>query len=238
MSRDDRILGVSAYPLRRDDGTARGVLALFVDLTATARQERRDRLTASLSQLGELSAGLAHELRNGLATLRGYLTLIERRPRSGSVDEYLEQMRGEADHLQQVLDDFLSFARPERPEEAPLDIASLLRQAAADPALAPQRVLWEEPRTPPPPVSGDAKLLRRALRNLLLNATQAQQAAGAEEALELTLESDADRLTVRIRDRGPGLPEGADRLVQPFVSGRADGVGLGLSLTIIAVPTG
>ena len=71
-------IGLTVHPLRRHDGAIRGWLGLFADLTEVHRQSKEDRLSQSLEQIGELTAGLAHEMRNGLASLRGYLTLLER----------------------------------------------------------------------------------------------------------------------------------------------------------------
>ena len=105
-------VGLTVHPLRRDDGEVRGLLVLFADLTEARRRAEEGRLAESLAQLGEMAGGVAHELRNGLATLRGYLTLIERRPDEDSIADFLSEIRGEADHLERVLQDFLSFARP------------------------------------------------------------------------------------------------------------------------------
>ena len=84
-----RTLGLTVHPLRRDDGGIRGCLVLFADLTEVQRQAEESRLAESLARLGEMAGGVAHELRNSLATLRGYLTLIERRPDEESIADYL-----------------------------------------------------------------------------------------------------------------------------------------------------
>ena len=96
-------VGLTVHPLRRDDGEVRGLLVLFADLTEAQRRAEESRLAESLAQLGEMAGGVAHELRNGLATLRGYLTLIERRPDEDSIADFLSEIRGEADHLERVL---------------------------------------------------------------------------------------------------------------------------------------
>ncbi|HZI64840.1 MAG TPA: PAS domain-containing protein, partial [Thermoanaerobaculia bacterium] len=90
-----RTLGLTLHPLRRDDGAARGFLALFADLTEVHRRDDEARRAQNLAQLGELSAGLAHELRNSLATMRGYLTLIERGPGAQAAAEHFAEIRRE-----------------------------------------------------------------------------------------------------------------------------------------------
>ena len=235
-----RTLGLTVHALRRDDGAVRGFLVLFVDLTEVRRQAAEERLAEGLAQLGELAAGVAHELRNGLATLRGYLTLVERRPEDGALTDYLAEMRRESDHLERVVGDFLTFARPESARVEPVELRALARRAAADPALGDGAVRVEG-GTDPARVRGDAELLERALKNLLHNAVRAERDAGAPSTVVCRLERRDGGLAILVEDRGPGLPaEVRERLFQPFVTGRPDGVGLGLSLAhrIIALHGG
>lgn len=241
-------LGLTVHPLRRDAGREgiRGYLVLFIDLTEIRRRSEQTRLAESLQQIGELAAGVAHELRNGLATLKGYLTLIDRSRRpAGAPDEDLAEavteMRREADHLQRVLEDFLSFARPGTARLEPVDLYQVLARAAADPVLADARIRL---RPPPPggaPFAGDPLLLERAFRNLLHNAVQATRDEGAAPAgagagggpgVDVSVAApDAGGLDVTVADRGPGIPdELRERLFRPFASGRPGGVGLGLAL--------
>jgi signal transduction histidine kinase len=256
-----------------DPLTPRGYLVLFVDLTEARRRSEQAHLAESLRQIGELAAGVAHELRNSLATLKGYLTLVERAGRSGggsaeeggpagrsggAIAEYVAEIRREADHLQRVLEDFLSFARPGTARLEEVDLYQVLARAAADPVLAgvPVRLA---PRPPGPlRLSGDPQLLERAFRNLLHNAAEATRAAapggvlaepdrspepgsvpgsrpaaGArhEPAVEVAAGAGPEGLEVTVADRGAGVPEELrERLFQPFASGRPGGAGLGLAL--------
>ncbi|MFL6193424.1 MAG: sensor histidine kinase [Thermoanaerobaculia bacterium] len=225
-------VGLTVHPLRRDDGEVRGYLVLFADLTEVQRRAEETRLAESLAQLGEMAGGVAHELRNSLATLRGYLTLIERRPDEDSIADFLSEIRGEADHLERVLEDFLSFARPGTARFAEVSLDRLLRRTAADPALEGAEVRF----TPAPEgdvtLKGDLQLLERAVRNLLHNAVQAEREAGRRGPVEVSVAVTPDGVDVAIDDRGPGLPEEIrSRLFHPFATGRRGGVGLGLALT-------
>jgi signal transduction histidine kinase len=227
----ERRVGLTVTPLRRAGGALLGFLVLFADLTGDERQDRGARLAESLAQLGELSAGVAHELRNGLATLSGYLTLLDREPQSAAAGECLAELRLETQHLQRVVADFLSFARPETARLEPLELAQLVRQAVADPALQPGSVALTVAETPPAVLAGDAQLLMRALRNLLRNAVEAQARAGATQPVQVDARWEEGRFEITVADRGPGLgPEVRRRLFQPFASGRPGGVGLGLAL--------
>ena len=231
-SKGGRLLGLTVHALRRDDGTVRGHLVLFVDLTETQRLAEQEQLATSLTQLGELAAGVAHELRNSLATLQGYLTLIERRPHQESITDFLSEIRRESDHLQRVVEDFLAFARPETTRIEAVNLIQIVRRAAADPALDGTAIGIEIEDSTPQTLQGDSQLLERAIRNLLHNASEAQSRVGEETPIAVRLERDNHQLQLVIEDRGPGVPEAVrERLFQPFVTGRPEGVGLGLSLT-------
>jgi signal transduction histidine kinase len=242
-------LGLTVHPLRHDGDAPRGFLVLFVDLTEVRRQSEQARLADSLQQIGELAAGVAHELRNSLATLKGYLSLIDRDSRMGRKAEadpapladYVAEMRRETDHLQRVLEDFLSFARPGTVRLEAVDLYRVLARAAADPVLADADVRLDLPEPGPGPgaepdagalpLSGDPQLLERAFRNLLHNAAQASREAAAGPVVEVSAAAADGALEVTVADRGPGIPpEIRARLFQPFASGRPGGVGLGLAL--------
>ena len=219
-----------------------GFLVLFADVTDLTRRESEERFAAGLAQLGELSAGVAHELRNSLATVQGYLALAARRELPAAAREEVGEAQREAGELARIVDDFLTFARPGSGVVEPVDLAALLQRATQDPALAGVEftlVLPSPPLPPLPPIAGDPHLLQRALRNLLLNAAQATLAQVAREGPEsagpkpviVRLGRDQNDATITIDDTGTGLaPAVRDRLFQPFASGRPGGAGLGLAL--------
>ncbi len=222
-------LGLTTHELHRDDGTRRGRLALFADLTEDRERSNREQRASSLAQLGRMSAGLAHELRNALAALRGYLTLIERQPDEDTVHDYLGEIRGETDHLQRVVEDFLSFARPEARLET-FRAADLARHLQRDPALAVPVELDNE-LPPDLELRADRQLLERALRNLVRNGAAAHEEAGSGEALVLRLFLRERELVIEVADRGAGIdPVRLEEWFEPFATSRPDGVGLGLPL--------
>ncbi len=233
----ERVLGITAHPLRRDDAELRGYLVIFADLTEVQQEIRQRQLVDSLSQLGELTAGVAHELRNSLATLRGYLTLIERDRERESIGAYLGEIRHESDHLQRVLEDFLTFARPGSARPREVDLLGLVHRAASDPALGDTAVAVAGESAagdgvPDFRVWGDPQLLERALRNVLSNAAQAHRDAGSREPVRARLACLGSGVEITIMDRGLGLSiEAREKLFDPFFTERAGGVGLGLALT-------
>jgi|CXWL01.1.fsa_nt_gi signal transduction histidine kinase len=225
-------LGITVHPLRRDDGTFQGHLALFADLTEVHQRADRARAAENLRELGELAAGAAHELRNSLATLRGYLGLAERAgtDESERAATYWSEIHRETRHLKRVLDDFLTFARPETARFEQVDLLDLVARAAADPVLTESHIEVAAPATSLPYLSADPQLLERALKNLLANAREANGDTGRVE-IDLGFEVEAGEVHVTVADRGPGVrPEIRERLFRPFASGRPQGVGLGLAL--------
>ncbi len=231
---EPRVLGLTLHLLRRDDGCVRGFLVLFVDLTRIRERQLEERLAETLTDLGEIAAGVAHELRNSVATLRGYLTLIERGGEAETIADYAQEIRRETEHLSRVAADFLAFARPGTARSENLDLLALVQRAAADPALAGLPIRIASDCEARPIVRGDAQLLERAVRNLLHNAAAAEREQDPENGfLEVALQQHGTAFALCIDDHGRGIPpEIRPRLFRPFVSGRPGGVGLGLALSL------
>jgi signal transduction histidine kinase len=114
-------LGVSVSPLA-GPGNTRGAICLFSDLTDVVELEEQLRLKETLARLGELTAGIAHEFRNGLATIHGYSRLLDPNALPEKYRPYVEGIRQEADVLGSVVTNFLNFARPEQLSLAPVDL--------------------------------------------------------------------------------------------------------------------
>lgn len=231
-----RTLGLTANPLREDDGGRAGLMVLFADLTAERRRADRARLADRLAHVGALAAGVAHEMRNSIATLRGYIDLTARSPDPSGAG-LVAELSDEASHLERVVEDFLRFARPGSVRPESIDLPALVRRAAADPSLAPTDI---EVRTRPADATpeqkaffADPNLLLHAIRNLLRNACQAQ-ARGAHPELPVVvgLSLDEHEVAIEIDDHGAGLgDQDPDSLFDPFVSGHSEGIGLGLAIT-------
>lgn len=224
----EQVLGINVYPLRVE-GAVRGNLVLLGDVTTLHREQVEHALAASLAELAELSAGVAHELRNGLATLVGYLGMLSREV-SAAGREPLHEATVEARNLTRVVADFLDFARPGRLARQPVELVAWITATLSDPALAEAELVVSLP-----PVGvwvqADPQLLERAWRNLLRNATEAACADGRRGRLEVSLEVGERGVELALSDDGPGVTaELAGRLFRPFATGRPGGVGLGLAL--------
>jgi PAS domain S-box-containing protein len=227
-------LGVTVSPMHGDSGTVPGAICLFSDLSAVVELEEQLRLKDGLARLGELTAGLAHEFRNGLATIHGYSRLIDLERIPAEYRACVEGIRAETDALGEIVTNFLNFARPADLTLAPVDMRALADRAAeeirrdVEARAGHVRVVGDFAR-----VIGDEVLLRQALSNLCRNAVEACTDAGRPP--EIHLEGAVDRAAgvfrLTVADNGPGIDAAlGDRIFQPFVTGRARGTGLGLAL--------
>jgi signal transduction histidine kinase len=227
-------LGVTASPILDEAGRAHGAICLFSDLSEIVELEEQLRLKDSLARLGELTAGIAHEFRNGLATIHGYARLLDLERLPGDFRPYVQGIRDETEALGQVVTNFLNFARPTELVLAPVDMAAIAERAAEEiRGEARARGGDVTVRGEFVPVDGDEVLLRQAISNLCRNALEACTDAGIEP--QVTIEGVRDEpqgvLRISVIDNGPGINQEVEpRMFRPFVTTKARGTGLGLAL--------
>jgi PAS domain S-box-containing protein len=227
-------LGATVSPLSGEGGEVHGAICLFTDLTAVVALEEQLRLKDSLARVGELTAGIAHEFRNGLATIHGYSRLLDLEALPQTYRPYVEGIRAETDAMRQVITNFLNFARPTQLMLSPVDLRTVADRAADDlrgdaRSLNGDIVLEGDF----PTVEGDDVLLRQAFSNLLRNAIEACAADGRRPSVSIVseIEPDAGLCTVSVLDNGPGFSESArDHVFNPFFTTKPHGTGLGLAL--------
>jgi signal transduction histidine kinase len=227
-------LGVTVSPLLDEGGAPGGVICLFTDLSKVVDLEDQLRTKDTLSRLGELTAGLAHEFRNGLATVHGYARLLDLDQLAPTQRTYLEELRAETDALGEIVTNFLNFARPTQLAVAPVAIEQIADRVADDIRADVEahgghvqvRGAWGT-------VDGDEVLLRQALSNLARNALEACLGAEVPPEIRLVGEIDAATRTLRVlvSDNGPGIESALrERVFRPFFTTRQKGTGLGLAL--------
>lgn len=221
-------LGVTVSHITGADGEMQAVVCLFTDLTAVVELEERLRLKEALARLGELTAGLAHEFRNGLATIHGYGRLLDPAALPEPARTYVEGIRAETAVLGEVVTNFLRFARPEQFAMAPVDLRAIVTRAIDDlPGAAQVTTCEGEFAT----VNGDDVLLRQAFSNLVRNSLEACAGGTAVPAIVVRGAIEGSDVFVTVDDNGPGLaPAALNRLFQPFATTKAAGTGLGLAI--------
>jgi two-component system sensor histidine kinase PilS (NtrC family) len=221
-------LGVTVSPIVDADGALQAAVCLFTDLTAVVELEEQLRLKEALARLGELTAGLAHEFRNGLATIHGYGRLLDPATLQEPHRAYVEGIRAETTALGEVVTNFLRFARPEQLAMAPVDLRAVIVRAVEDlPGSADAVAVEGEFGT----IDGDDVLLRQAFNNLFRNSLEACAAGDVPPRIVVTGDVIGRDVYVTVDDNGPGLVrEALDRLFQPFATTKATGTGLGLAI--------
>lgn len=238
-------IGLTLSPVRDPAGRLRGAAILFRDLAPIERGSERDRLRDRLAALGQMAAGLAHELRNPLASLEVAGGLLRRRLQGqpealGLLAELLADLHGLAATVSSVLD----FVRPVVPDRVPLAAAELLEEALAT-ALARIPFAGRIERAcdaAAPALCGDADQLRSALTELVVNALEAMADRAGEMHLGLAVRESARgaalgaeagpgrEVVFSVCDSGPGVaPELREKVFYPFFTTKPRGSGLGLA---------
>ncbi len=192
------------------------------------RMKRAERLYA----LGQLSAGLAHEIRNPLYAIGGAAGVLRRGQAPASQQaECIGIIEKECQRLDSLLENFLDFARPRAPRFQTLDIAALFESVASVSAHGVGKnraVIRTQIASGTPALNSDSEQLKQVLLNLVINAVQAMPEGGD---VVLSCRPQAGRILLQVRDQGCGIaPEHVDRVFDPFFTTKENGTGLGLSV--------
>jgi signal transduction histidine kinase len=255
-----RTVGFSAEPVRDERGAIRGALLLFRDLQPLERADEGERLRERLIALGEMAAGLAHEIRNPLASLGVLAGLLRRRVApDGEERELVDELLAEVRKLETTVGAALDYVKPAAPASAPVDVVDALEAAVAQvrARLAFEGDLERRYEAPPPVVAGDVEQLRGVFANLVANAVEAVRAAGGPGRIALRVfraegagddrvlrigahgelpDAARPEAVVEVSDSGGGVaPELRERIFYPFFTTKESGAGVGLALAHKAV---
>jgi two-component system sensor histidine kinase PilS (NtrC family) len=231
---EERSLGYAVTPLNTLEGAASGYTLIFQDLTEMKKLEAELRLKDRMAAVGELSAGIAHEIRNPLAAIAGSVQVLKKSTALSPQEQRLMTIiLKESERLNKSIADFLRFVKPQEKLTAEFDIAASLSETldllANSPELrADHRI---ERRIAPPAfvVTGDADQIRQVFWNLARNAFQAMPTGGV---LRVSTEAAGDTYRIRFSDSGRGMAEADQRrLFQPFRTNFPSGTGLGMAIS-------
>jgi nitrogen-specific signal transduction histidine kinase len=231
---DVRRLGVTISPTRRANEKINGAICLLSDLTELATLQQQVQLQENLAALGELSAGIAHEFKNALATISGYAQMICSETVQGEAFDYAQRILEQTQNVTHVVTELLKYARPLTISSEPVQLQSVVERAIgeASEALPGVRVRLEGEFGN---VTGDDGLLRHAVLNLVRNAAEAcaDMPNGGKVLVrgEVAGNNDVALQRVTVFDNGPGIAESAmPKLFRPFFTTKANGTGLGLAV--------
>lgn len=226
----DLVLGVTVSPLRDLDDKVIGRVVNFQDLSELRRLELQSRRTERLATVGELAAGVAHEIRNPLASISGSIELLRTAPQVSDDDRTLMNIVSrEIQRLNVLIGDLLDYANPRPSQHVELDLGVMVREtvqvARADQAFAAVELTCE---TDELEITADPAKVRQVLWNLLRNASDAAATGGKHVKVEARATDDGAAISVE--DDGPGIPKDKiARIFDPFFTTKQTGTGLGLA---------
>jgi PAS domain S-box-containing protein len=212
----------------RQQGEAIGVILSFSDLTEVKRLQEQMELKERLTALGEMSAGIAHELRNPMAVISGYLNLLSKKidPANQSI---IRDITSEINGMNRIIGDLLTFARPASLNRVTVNIKELIEGCLSNVLQAKDadKKIMTVLSLNDMEALLDEGLMRQALNNLFQNAVEAMPDGGT-----LTVDAHGGRnLTVTVADTGTGVPQDTiKKIFLPFFTTKDKGVGLGLAL--------
>ncbi|MBW2202159.1 MAG: PAS domain-containing protein [Deltaproteobacteria bacterium] len=227
-------IALSVAPILEKPDTCIGAVIVLRDLSEIKQLEEKVRRSQKLAAIGKLSAGVAHEIRNPLSSIRGFAQYLRHaladRPQE---QEYAEIMVSEVDRINSVVNDLLTFARPMEPEPTPTDMMELIKHAVrlvqAD-AKSRDVSIRESISPDLRKISLDTKQMTQVLLNLLLNSLQ-EVAEGGSIEVGAELDASGTRLHLWVEDDGPGIPaDTRQKIFDPFFTTREKGTGLGLAI--------
>jgi len=224
---------IIAAALRDDSGDSPGKILLFRDISELRRLQEEVERNRRLASLGSLAAGIAHEIRNPLSSIKGFATYFKERYRQNAEDGRIaDVMVNEVERLNRVIGQLLEFSRPVNLQRRESALPELVRRAITviepETGKAAVRIRMEvEPDAPP--VRVDPDRFHQVLLNLLLNAVQAMEGGGT-----LTVSAGPageGRVRIAVSDTGKGIASGdMNRIFDPYFTTRPTGTGLGMAI--------
>jgi signal transduction histidine kinase len=219
-----RRLGATIAPIELPpERGPRGALCLLTDITEVTELREQVALKNNLESLGEMSAGLAHEFKNAIATLQGYAQLLQSLELSDKAQLATGSLLNEVRNLSSMVTAFLNFARPQPLQLEPVLLSEVVHDCADE--LRVKLIVDVDPSLT---VRADERMLRLALLNLMRNAAE----ANPEGSVFVSAVREDGTVILKVRDTGPGiaLPD-LQKIFIPFFTTKAKGHGIGLALT-------
>lgn len=222
--------------LRDHEGHIAGAYLMFKDVTNLRSLEAQVQRSDRLAMIGQIAAGTAHEIRNPLTSIKGFLQILNKTFAAKNMSKemgFTEIMLTEIDRVNELVNEFLLLSKPKHVVYQPIDVPSVIKGLL--PIIHNEAILHDvqlvyEPAASLPPVIADQELLKQVFLNICKNGIEAMAAGGKLTIIE-KVNTDEKRVQVEVRDNGPGIPVFVlDKIFDPFFTTKEQGTGLGLSV--------
>lgn len=241
---DKRLWAIRAYPILDESGRIASVMQLATDITDKVMMQAEHMRAMHLAALGELAAGVAHEINNPINGIINYAQILARQP--GQSDEGRDissRIIREGGRIATIVKSLLSFARDRKEDKAPADIAVILQETLSltETQLRKNGILYEVALPPLPAVFANVQQIQQVFLNVINNARYAlnERYPSADRNKKLVISGEAVSedgrryARIRFRDNGTGIPSQiVNRVMDPFFTTKPAGVGTGLGLSI------
>jgi PAS domain S-box-containing protein len=224
-------LGLTFSPLKNSDGQTIGQILVFTDLTHLKAIESQMELRDKLSSLGEISAGIAHELRNPMGVIAGYTKLLSKKI-DAALKPTVDAISGEITVMDRIISDFLSFAKPASLAISEINLRKMIGNCISIAVGERDDISLAVDIPDLPAFRGDEVLLRQAFINLLQNSVEAMPQGGSFSLRAFwTSDPSGSFLNIVLSDTGHGIPdEIKNKIFLPFFTTKEKGTGLGLAI--------
>ena len=223
-------LGMTLSPLRDQTGNKIGQILVFTDLTHLKAVESQMELRARLSSLGELSAGIAHELRNPMGVIAGYTKLLSKKGEK-SLQHIIESISKEIAVMNRIISDFLSFAKPAELMMTDIDLKAMIGNCMTTIRGDKSDITVRLNIDGRPTIKGDEIFLRQAFLNIIQNAVEAMPQGGELTIKAVSSDETGRGFDIIISDTGHGISDDIlEKIFLPFFTTKERGTGLGLAI--------
>ena len=237
---EEQDLDLRFYPVFDDQGQVTRVAVFMADVTGARRMARQIMLLDKINSLGRMAAGIAHEIRNPLTGIHGYLYAMDEicddlpgiEPVS-VLRATIAKIRKAAGKMESVIRRVLDFSKPGTPQLELLDLSLPVQEGLSLmlPTLRKAGVTVDTDFAPVPAILGDRMQLEQAVINIVDNAARAVRNNSGAKTIAMRIVRDEDRLVLCVEDNGPGItPADRERIFDPFYTTASDGTGIGLSI--------
>lgn len=227
---------MDANLLKDDQGEVLGAYIIFKDVTNIRSLEEQVQRSDRLAMIGQIAAGTAHEIRNPLTSIKGFLQVLKKTMLQHELKrefQYTEIMLSEIDRINELVSEFLLLSKPKNSIYHQVDVSAVIRDIL--PIINNEAILHDvtvqyEAALNLPPILGDRELLKQVYINICKNGIEAMADGGILTITE-RLDEEERKIHIDIRDTGPGIPGFLiDKIFDPFFTTKEEGTGLGLSV--------